>query len=66
MGAEYALQEQFFVRGGYHINYDSDGLAFGFGAALPTGAKTKMQADYSAVDMDALGYVHRFSLSVTY
>lgn len=66
VGAEYALQDQFFVRGGYHINYDTDGLAFGFGAALPTGAKTKLQADYSAVDMSALGYVHRFTLSVTY
>lgn len=66
IGAEYALQNQFFVRGGYHINYDTDGLAFGFGAALPTGAKTKLQADYSAVDMSALGYVHRFTLSVTY
>lgn len=63
---EYALQNQFFARAGYHINYDTDGLAFGFGAALPTGAKTKLQADYSAVDMSALGYVHRFSLSVTY
>jgi hypothetical protein len=66
LGAEYALQEQFFLRTGYHINYDADGLAFGFGAALPTGAKTKLQADYSAVDMDALGYVHRFTLSVSY
>ncbi|MBK9473095.1 MAG: PorV/PorQ family protein [bacterium] len=66
VGMEYALQNQFFARAGYHINYDTDGLAFGFGAALPTGAKTKLQADYSAVDMSALGYVHRFSLSVTY
>lgn len=66
VGAEYALQNQFFARAGYHIGYDTDGLAFGFGAALPTGAKTRLQADYSAVDMAALGYVHRFTLSVTY
>ncbi len=66
VGAEYSLNKQFFARAGYHINYDTDGLAFGFGAALPTGAKTKLQADYSAVDMSALGYVHRFTLSVTY
>jgi len=65
-GVEYALNELFFARAGYHINYDTDGLAFGFGAALPTGEKTKLQADYSAVDMSAMGYVHRFTLSVTY
>lgn len=66
VGAEYALHEQFFARAGYHINYDTDGLSFGFGAALPTGSKTKLQADYSAVDMSALNFVHRFTLSVTY
>ena len=65
-GFEYALNEMFFARAGYHINYDTDGLAFGFGAAIKTGASTKLQADYSAVDMDALGYVHRFTLSVVY
>ena len=65
-GVEYALNELFFARAGYHINYDTDGLAFGFGAALPTGESNRIQADYSAVDMDALGYVHRFTVSVSY
>ncbi|MFT5232741.1 MAG: long-subunit fatty acid transport protein [Candidatus Krumholzibacteriia bacterium] len=66
VGAEYALSNFFFLRGGYHIEYDTDGLAFGFGAALPTGDNRAIQADYSAVDMEALGYVHRFTVSVTY
>ncbi len=66
VGVEYALNDFFFARAGYHINYDTDGLAFGFGAALPTGETTRIQADYSAVDMEALGYVHRFTISVTY
>jgi long-subunit fatty acid transport protein len=65
-GLEYALNNMFFARAGYHINYDTDGVAFGFGAALPTGETTRIQADYSAVDMSALGYVHRFTVSVTY
>jgi hypothetical protein len=65
-GLEWALNEMFFARGGYHINYDTDGLAFGFGAAIATGESTRLQADYSAVDMDALGYVHRFTVSVVY
>jgi long-subunit fatty acid transport protein len=66
VGMEYALNKMFFARAGYHVNYDTDGLAFGFGAALPTGNSTAIQADYSAVDMKALGYVHRFTVSVTY
>ncbi len=66
VGLEYGLNEMFFARAGYHINYDTDGLAFGFGAGLPTGETTKISADYSAVDMDAIGYVHRFTVSVTY
>jgi hypothetical protein len=66
VGGEYGLNEMFFLRAGYHINYDTDGLAFGFGAGLPTGENTKISADYSAVDMDTMGYVHRFTVSVTY
>ena len=65
-GLEYGLNEMFFVRAGYHIHYDTDGVAFGFGAGLPTGETTKISADYSAVDMDAMGYVHRVTVSVTY
>ncbi|MBE0566815.1 MAG: PorV/PorQ family protein [Krumholzibacteria bacterium] len=65
-GLEWGLNELFFARGGYHINYDTDGLAFGFGAAIRTGEATRLQADYSGVDMDALGYVHRFTVSVIY
>jgi len=65
-GLEWSLNELFFARGGYHINYDTDGIAFGFGAAIRTSESTKLQADYSAVDMDALGYVHRFTVSVVY
>ncbi len=65
-GLEYGLNEMFFARVGYHLNYDTDGLSFGFGAGLPTGETNKISADYSAVDMDAMGYVHRFTISVTY
>ncbi len=66
VGAEYSLNDLFFVRAGYHINYDSDGMAYGFGAALPTGQSTKMQADYSGVDMGALGLLHRMSVTVSF
>jgi hypothetical protein len=63
-GMEYALNGMFFVRGGYNINYDTAGLAFGFGAALPTGEGSKMQADYSGVDMGALGVSHRMTVTI--
>jgi hypothetical protein len=66
VGGEWGLNEMFFVRAGYNISYDSEKLAFGFGAGIPTGETTKISADYSAVDMDALSYVHRFTVSVTY
>ncbi len=65
-GLEYALNNMFFVRGGYHINYDTDGASFGLGAAIPTGETTRLQADYSGVDMGPLGLVHRMSLSVMF
>lgn len=66
VGAEYSLKDYFFVRGGYHINYDSDGIGAGFGASVPTGEKTDMVADYSAVDMDALGIVHRVTVRIIF
>jgi len=66
VGGEYVLNDMFFVRAGYHINYDTDGLAFGFGAAIPTGENTSMQADYAAVDMEALGVLHRIGISIKF
>lgn len=66
IGAEYILNNTFSGRIGYNLNYDTDGLAFGFGAGIPTGETTRLQADYSAVDMGPLQYVHRFTVSVTY
>ncbi len=66
VGGEYTLNGMFHLRSGYHINYDAHGLAFGFGAALRSGKTSKLQLDYSAVDMGPLQYVHRLSLQVVY
>jgi hypothetical protein len=66
VGGEYTINDFFFARVGYNIGYDSDGLAFGFGAAIKTGDTSRIQADDSAVDMGPLQYVHRLSLSVRY
>ena len=66
VGLEYTLNRMFHLRGGYHINYDTDGLSFGFGTSLHTGKSSKLSLDYSAVDMGPLQYVHRLSLSVVH
>lgn len=66
VGLEYTLNRMFHLRGGYHINYDTDGLSFGFGTSLHTGKSSKLSLDYSAVDMGPLQYVHRISLSVVH
>ncbi len=66
VGTELNLNNLLYARAGYNIEYDSDGFAFGFGAALATGEQSKIQADYSAVDMGALQYVHRISISIVY
>jgi hypothetical protein len=66
VGAEYNLNNLFFGRVGYNIEYDSDGLALGFGLAISTGKTSKALVDYSAVDMGALQYVHRISISFEY
>ena len=66
VGGEYSLNDLFFARVGYHINYDTDGLAFGFGVGISASETTRLLADYSAVDMGPLQYVHRFTLSVVF
>ncbi len=66
VGAEYTLNRMFHLRGGYHINYDTHGVAFGFGTSIFTGKTSKLGLDYSAVDMGPLQYVHRLSLSVVH
>jgi hypothetical protein len=66
LGVEYAMNDMFFARGGYQTGYDTEGLSFGFGAALKTSDAGRLQLDYSAVDMGPLQYVHRLSLRVVY
>lgn len=65
-GLEYSLNDTFHGRLGYNINYDTEGVTFGFGAALKTSDIGKLQLDYAAVDMGPLQYVHRLSLTVVY
>jgi len=65
-GLEYAYNQFMFLRTGYNLNYDADNFAAGAGIALQTSQSTSIDVDYSFVDMDALGGVHRVSLGFRY
>ncbi len=65
-GLEYNMNDVMFLRGGYNLNYDTDGLAAGAGFRVNTGSRSWVDLDYSWVDMDALGNVHRVTMSITY
>jgi hypothetical protein len=60
------MDRRFFLRAGYNANYDTDKLSAGAGFRVDTGTRSYVQLDYSWVDMSALGYVNRVSVSFAY
>jgi len=57
-GVEYSFKDLIFLRGGYKMNYDEEGLAFGFGLR-----KSHFRFDYSYEDFgEFFDSVHRFTL----
>lgn len=62
VGAEYAFKRYLFLRGGYNINYDSEGIAGGVGFHFPVSVAGMADLDYAFTDMKDLGGAHRFSL----
>lgn len=62
VGAEYAFKKFVFLRGGYNINYDAEGLAAGAGFHFPVSVAGMADLDYAYTDMKDLGAAHRFSL----
>jgi hypothetical protein len=63
IGAEYMFKNFVFVRGGYNINYDAEGVAGGAGFHFPVSVAGEANLDYAYTDMRDLGGVHRFSLT---
>ncbi len=60
LGFEYALYNVLFLRGGYRINYDTEGLSLGFGLRFKN-----YRIDYAFNDFGQfLGHVHRFSFGI--
>lgn len=62
VGGEYAFRKYVFLRGGYNINYDSEGLAGGVGFHFPVSVAGMADLDYAYTDMKDLGGAHRFSI----
>lgn len=62
LGSEFAWQEKYFLRAGYKLNYDEQGLTLGGGLETEVGNNTILQIDYAWSNFDYLESVHRFSL----
>jgi len=60
IGLEYGFQNLFFLRGGYKLHYDEEGLTLGFGLNY-----SNYRIDYSYSDFgEFLDSVHRFSIGL--
>ncbi len=66
VGTEVAFNEMFFLRGGYKLNYDEEGLALGAGVNLPIWDRSLMAVNYAWSDFGRLEDVHRFSFGLTF
>jgi hypothetical protein len=63
VGAEYALNEMYFLRAGYKLNYDTEGFTAGGGARVIVAGRV-LAVDYSYSDFSYLGAVHRFGVTI--
>jgi long-subunit fatty acid transport protein len=63
VGAEYALNDMYFLRAGYKMGYDEEGFTAGAGARVSVVGR-QLGVDYSYSDFGFLGAVHRMALTV--
>ena len=66
VGTEYTFRDYLFLRGGYNINYDSEGFAGGAGFHFPASVAGQADLDYAYTDMKDLGGSHRVSLKFAF
>ena len=66
VGAEYGFHNYLFLRGGYNVNYDAEGIAGGVGFRFPVSFAGTSDFDYAYTDMKLLGAAHRFSLKFAF
>ncbi len=68
LGAEYSFHDYLFLRGGYKMNYDTEGMTAGFGVKFPlTLVKSSVaRLDYAYSDLKYLSQAHRVSVNVSF
>ena len=66
VGFEYEFNRFFFLRSGYNIDYDAQGLAWGMGFRIDTSQTSDLGFDYAWEDLGFLGQAHRVSLNFSY
>ncbi len=62
IGAQFGFSERFFLRGGYKLNYDEEGLALGGGLSTNLTKTTRLQIDYAWQDFGRLESTQKFSV----
>jgi len=65
IGTEYVFQEMLFLRGGYRLNYDTEGLTFGVGVNYPVGTYS-LSFNYAFLDFGILSQVNMFSFGLEF
>ncbi|MBU8921584.1 MAG: PorV/PorQ family protein [Bacteroidales bacterium] len=66
VGMEYGFNQFFFLRSGYNIDYDTQGLAWGLGFRIDTSQTSDLGFDYAWEDLGYLGAAHRVTLNFSY
>jgi hypothetical protein len=66
VGMEYAFNQFFYLRSGYNIGYDTQGLAWGTGFRLDTSQTSDIGLNYAWEDLGFLGHAHRITLNFSY
>ncbi len=66
VGAELNWQDSYFLRAGYKINYEEEGLSLGGGIRKDLTKSTDLCLDYAWVDFGRFASVHRFSASISF
>ncbi len=66
LGAELGFNDMFFVRGGYKINYDEQGLTVGGGLDTKISKSTRLMVDYAWQDFGRLESTQRFTVGFTF
>ncbi len=65
-GAEYNWGDKYFLRTGYKLNYQEEGLGLGGGLRLRMSNSTDLALDYAWVNFGRFESVHRFSASLLF